>query len=105
MCKAEPHGILVAAICSEQKSLILRPISPSGDVEEATLAKQCGQRLFACDLSRAERRVKVTCLSVTVMASASMTTPYVPLLQPTDLLSEPKVISDPRDVLLSNTGD
>lgn len=51
MCKAEPHGILVAAICPEQKSLILRPIPPSGDVEEATLAKQWGRRLFVRGLS------------------------------------------------------
>lgn len=46
MCKAEPHGIQVAAICFEQKSLILWPIPPSGDVEEAMLTEQWGQSLI-----------------------------------------------------------
>ena len=43
MCKAEPHGILVAAICLEQKSLVLWPTSPSGDVDEPALAEQRAQ--------------------------------------------------------------
>lgn len=46
MCKAEPHGILVAAICLEQKSLILWPTSPSGDVDKPALTQQWAQSLI-----------------------------------------------------------
>lgn len=49
MCKAEPHGKLVAAICFEQKSLILWPIPPYGDVEEPALTQRRDGVLFGCD--------------------------------------------------------
>lgn len=45
MCKAEPHGTRVAAICLEQKSLVLRPTSPAGDGDEPALAEWQGQSL------------------------------------------------------------
>lgn len=46
MCKAEPHGKLVAAICFEQKSLILWPIPPYGNVEEPALTQRRGWSLI-----------------------------------------------------------